>query len=111
MRPVPVKTQFKVPKATEVQSLKEKEVIYIMVGKELGNDKDDTAIQLNSDFVMLEEISSHLSSLKKKIAPENLNKVIVVMKIDRDIPMGLISDIKNKLREQNLLNVHYSLER
>jgi biopolymer transport protein ExbD len=114
MRTVPVMTQFELPTAAELDRLEEKSLIlYIMVGKGEGTagKGTETAIQLNSDFVSLEEMPAHLQDLKKKIPTEEQEKMIAVMKIDKDVPMGLVNDIKQILREAKIAKLHYSAEK
>jgi biopolymer transport protein ExbD len=108
-RPVAVMTQLELPTATELQKLEEKSlVIYIMVGHKQDNPSGDYDIQLNSGFVQLEEIPATLEKLKENVSPEEQAKRIVVMRIDKDVPMGLVNDIKKILREANLLTIYYS---
>jgi biopolymer transport protein ExbD len=114
MRSVPVMIQFEVPTATELQKLKEKSLlVYIMIGKPYKNSmkSTDILIQLNSDFVSLEEIPERLQALKKKVPIEEQEKMITVLKIDKNTPMGLVNDIKENLREAGILTIHYSVEK
>ncbi|GHV20737.1 biopolymer transporter ExbD [Clostridia bacterium] len=105
MRTVPVMTQFNLPAAAELQKLEEKSlIVYVMVGQ-------GTPIQLNSDFVTLEEMPEHLETIKAAIPEEDRGKMMAVLKIDKDIPMGLVNDIKQNLREAHILTVHYSAEK
>ena len=110
MRPVPVKTQFDLPQASELQKLKEKsEVVYIMVGKNQNTVKDsDFVIQFNSDFVSLEEMSVLLEKTKESFLEKGKTEIVVSFKADKNAPMGLINDIKDNLREAGLLTIHYS---
>jgi biopolymer transport protein ExbD len=104
MRTVPVMTQFNLPSAGELQKLEEQSlIVYIMAGK-------DTPIQLNSDFIRLEEMPAYLEVLKNRVAEENRGKMIAVLKMDKDLPMGLVSDIKRSLRRADILTIHYSAE-
>jgi biopolymer transport protein ExbD len=103
-----------VPTATELQKLKEKSLlVYIMIGKTHENamKNTDILIQLNSDLVSLEEIPDRLQALKKKTPTEDQEKMIAVLKIDKNTPMGLVNDIKKKLREAGILTIHYSVEK
>ncbi|MDR0541062.1 MAG: biopolymer transporter ExbD [Dysgonamonadaceae bacterium] len=105
MRTVPVMTQFNLPVAEELQKLEEKSlIVYIMVGK-------DASIQLNSDFVSLEEIPARLEKLKNDIPEEDRGKLIVVLKVDKDMAMGTVNDIKQYLRRAGILTIHYSAEK
>jgi biopolymer transport protein ExbD len=111
-RPVVVNTQLELPTATELQKLEEKSlVIYIMVGQKQDNTSSDYDVQLNSQFVSLEEMPVALEKLKENLAPEDRNKRVVVMRVDKDTPMGLIHDLKKILQEANLLTIHYSANR
>jgi biopolymer transport protein ExbD len=111
-RPVAVNTQLDLPTATELQKLEEKSlVIYIMVGHKQDNTSSDYDIQLNAQFVSLEEMPAALENLKENVAPEDQSKRVVVMRVDKDTSMGLIQDIKKILQEADLLTIHYSANR
>lgn len=111
MRTVPVLTEFEVPSANELQMLQDKsKLIYIMVGET----KDENAlpvIQLNSFFTSLEEMPEALAGIRNETAPDEQNKITVLLKIDKNTPMGLVNDIRQILREAGLLTVYYSAEK
>lgn len=113
MRPVPIMTQFQVPTASELQSLKEKSlVIYIMVGhQEQINKNALPPIQLNSFFTSLEEMPGNLEEIKSEVDPAERDKMVVMLKIDKETPMGVVNDIRSLLREANLLTVYYAAEK
>jgi biopolymer transport protein ExbD len=105
MRTTPVMTQFNLPTAAELQKLEEKSlIVYVMAG--LG-----TPIQLNSDFVAPEDLPKELNVLKNKVDERDRSKMIAVLKLDRDLPMGQVNDIRKSLREAGILTIHYSAER
>ena len=105
MRTVPVMTQFNLPTAQELQKLEEQSlIVYVMVGQ-------NTPIQLNSDFIALEEMPSQLETVINNVSQENRGKLIAVLKIDQDVPMGLVNDIKQHLRLAGILTVHYSAQK
>lgn len=105
MRTVPVMTSFNLPTAEELQKLQEKSlIVYVMAGK-------DTPIQLNSDFIGLDEMPARLDSLKNSIPEKDRDQRIAVLKIDKDMPMGLVNDIKRNLRQAGILTIHYSAEK
>ena len=113
MRTVSIQTQFEVPAISELQKLEEKSLItYVMVGHKQGSpDNSDILIQLNSELITLDELPSHLQLAKEKIPLENQNKQIAVLKIDKNVPMGIVLDIKQHLRQSGLLTIHYSARR
>lgn len=107
MRSAPILTQYQLPVAAELQKLKDKSLlIYIMIGETDGK----TAIQLNSVICSLEEMPDRLNALKEDVSPEISDKITVVLKIDKHTPMGLVNDIRQILRETNLLTVYYAAE-
>ena len=106
MRTVPVMTQFNLPAVEELQKLEAKSLlVYVMVGR------DADKIQLNSDFVSLEEMPARLEALKNELPTEEQDKRVAVLKIDQTIPMGLVNDIKQNLRQSGILILHYSAEK
>ncbi|GHT60241.1 biopolymer transporter ExbD [Bacteroidia bacterium] len=113
MRSVPALTQFQLPNTKELQKLQEKSLlIYIIAGKTGDESTGEQApIQLNNDFTTLDVMPEQLNSIKAEIEPEERNKIVVVMKIDKNTPMGLVNDIRQILREQNLLTVYYAAEK
>ena len=113
MRTVPVLTQFQLPDASELQKLKEKSLlVYLMVGKQNNNNQENTfEIQLDSELITLEDMPGKLQLIKEKMKPEEHDQSIIVLKIDKDAPMGLVNDIRLNLREAQLQTVYYSVEK
>jgi biopolymer transport protein ExbD len=102
MQTVPVMTQLNLPTADELQKLEEQSlIVYVMAGK-------DSPIQFNSDFISLEEMPLRLKALTDSKAETDRSKMIAVLKLDRDLPMGLVNDIKQNLRRAGILTIHYS---
>ena len=105
MRTVPVMTQFNLPTAEELQKLEEQSlIVYVMAGP-------NSPIQLNTDFVTLEEMPAHLEGIINDVPQENRGKLIAVLKIDKDMPMGFVNDIKQNLRQAGILTIHYSAQK
>ncbi|SNZ01105.1 ExbD/TolR family protein [Flagellimonas pacifica] len=101
------------PNATEVKKLEKKDrIIEIFVGKPapelasvLGS---EPKIQLDDRLASVTEVSTYvLSELAKK--PESIrNYVTVSLKVDKEVKVGVVSDIKEELRKVNLLKVNYT---
>ena len=113
MRTVPVLAQVQLPDASELQKLKEKSLlIYLLVGRQSGENQEDLYdIQLNSELIALEDMPFKLQAIKKDMKPEEQSQLIVLLKIDKDTPMGLVNDIRRKLREAQLQTVYYTVEK
>jgi len=105
MQTVPVMTQFDLPTSQELQKLEERSlIVYVMAGL-------NTPIQLNSEFIGLEDMPAHLDVLINNVPPEDRGKLIAVLKIDKDVPMGFVNDIKQNLRRAGILTIHYSAQK
>jgi biopolymer transport protein ExbD len=105
IRTTPVMIPVEVPTVAELQKLNEKKlIVYIVIGKE-------KRIQLNSGFVSLEEMFARLQDLKKETPAEDQGKIVAVLRIDKDVSMGLVYDVKQALRESHILTLHYSAEK
>lgn len=101
------------PMASAVNQLDKKDrVIEIYV----GSPKDDLAkrlgteprIQLNDKIAEVSDVGPYiLGELSKK--PEAIrNLVTVSLKVDKDVKVGVVSDIKKQLQEVNALKVNYT---
>ena len=113
MRSVPTLTQVRLPDASELQKLKEKSLlVYLLVGKQSNENQADLfEIQLNSELIIIDDLPSKLQAIKEKMKPEEQNQSIVLLKIDKDAPMGLVNDIRQNLREAQLQTVYYTVEK
>lgn len=101
------------PMASAVNQLDKKDrVIEIYVGAP----KDDLAkrlgteprIQLNDKIAQVGDVGPYvLEELSKK--PEAIrNLVTISLKIDKDVKVGVVSDIKEQLQKVNALKVNYT---
>jgi biopolymer transport protein ExbD len=113
MRSAPSLTQVELPNASELQKLKEKSLlVYILVGRPTGENPDEPfEIQLNSELIAFDAMHSKLLVIKEKIRTEEQDKMVVILKMDKDTPMGLVNDVRQNLRETNLHTVYYMVEK
>jgi biopolymer transport protein ExbD len=106
-----VKVKISVPVATEVATLENKQVVtYLYIGKPKQPEIYGTAtrLQLNDAFKDPQSIPIWVEEEKKRL-PSNLTPLFTVsIKADRDIKMGIVSDVKQGLREANALKIVYS---
>ena len=101
------------PNASEIKKLEKKDrVIYIYVGtptqeyqKVFGT---EPKIQLNDKFAKVDEVGSFILAERAKKPQELQNVLTTALKVDKDANMGLITDIKQQLREVNALKVNYT---
>ena len=113
MRKLEIMVENKLPEATELTKLQKKSLVsYIYVGKPLKKyePKMGTAprIQLNDQFKDVDDVPSFIESERAKMTELTKSKLIVALRVDQKVKMGIISDVKEKLRDVNALKINYS---
>ncbi len=97
LREVEVYVDYKLPEAQAIEKIENKRLIsYIWVGR-------DKRIQINDSIVQFDEIERIMYS-KRQALPN----VIVSLRIDQGIDMGLVTDIQQALRKAYCLRINYS---
>ncbi len=105
-----------VPEATELQKLEQKSLVnYIYVGrpKEKYRNTYGTSprVQLNDAFVkgsLENEIPIFLEKHRIKVPEAQRPRITTSLRVDGDVTMGIVQDVKTALRKSNQLKVNYS---
>ena len=113
MREVTLKVQFKSPQATELEKLEKKSLVtFIYIGKptqelqaKMGA---ETRIQLNDRFADVTEVQDYIYQERENMKEEDQPFMQVSIKADKDTKMGIITDVKQALRQAYALNINYS---
>jgi biopolymer transport protein ExbD len=111
MKDAEVKVTVSVPSASEVTILENKQMVtYMYIGKPKQPEIYGTAtrIQLNDAFKKPSGIPIWVEEEKKRIPTAFINLFTVSIKADRGVKMGILNDVKSKLRESNALRIVYS---
>lgn len=113
MRKATVHVKYQVPTATELSRLYNKSSVqYIYIGRPVNRlgqvDGKDTVVQLNDHLTSIPEIRDYLIRLSAALPPEQRRQLSVSIKADRHVDMGTIMDLKQALREANVLNVNFT---
>jgi biopolymer transport protein ExbD len=110
MRETERKVKVRMPAASETTKLEKKSLVdYIYVGPP-KNKKYGTAprIQLDDSFATLKDIQPWIQKNRKK-RPEAVRPLITTsLKVDKKTKMGIVSDIKQELRQARALKLNYS---
>lgn len=121
MRDVDPKVKFTVPQGSEVQKLEHKSsVTYIYIGRRIpaqGADTQDATakalqgeffMQLNDRLATLDDIKAHIENERNRMNSEDQARMTVSIKADKDVPMGIIADVKRQLQQEFALRINYS---
>ena len=113
MREVTLKVQFQTPAATELEKLEKKSLVtFIYIGKptqelqaKMGA---ETRIQLNDRFADVSEVQDYIYLERELMNESDQPFMQVSIKADKDTKMGIITDVKQALRQSYALNISYS---
>lgn len=110
MRQVTLKVECRMPEGKHLTRLTKKSAVsHIYIGKptkdQQGKVGAGTQIQLNDKFATAPEVMDYISAEKKRMSPEDQKLMTVSIKADRDTKMGVITDVKQALREAKALKL------
>jgi biopolymer transport protein ExbD len=114
MRETEVEVELILPQASELTRLEKKHLIdYVNIGPPINKDKYGTEpkIQLDDQFAGVEEIQPWIIENRKKVAEVEVPKMTTSMKVDKETKMGIVTAVKQELREVGALKLNYSTSR
>jgi len=95
-----------------VKDVRKAGLVYILIGKPVDGQgrvtSDETRIQLNNQYVSVEEIPAIINKEREKMSEDERQHLTVSIRADRDTRMGVINDVKQALRKAGALNINYS---
>lgn len=112
MRDETLMIENKVPQASQLTKLEKKSLVsYIYVGKPIEKMQatlgKEPRIQVNDVLITPEEIPMFVLEEKAKLG-EDGDKISMSLKVDNQTKMGIVVDIRQKLREANALKLNYA---
>jgi len=105
-----VKVAQILPSADQTEKLKKDRSVYIFAGtpgegyKNLGT---EGKIQIGDKFVNINEVQPAILEEREKLRDELKDRVMVAFKVDKETNSGLVYDVKQELRQANMLKVIY----
>lgn len=113
MRESELKVQVSVPQGTELEKLERKSLVsYLYVGKPTRKWTPvyGTAprLQLNDQIASPDDIFRFIASEKESRSEADRKQLIASLRVDKEITMGLVTDVKTELRKAGQLKINYS---
>ena len=118
MRETEVQVRVKVPEATEVKKLEKKSLVsYIYIGRPVKHVAamygTEPLIQLNDKLVNeegipYESIQDYVLFEREKLPEADKSRMTMSLRIDENINMGKVDDVKQALRRAKALIINYS---
>ena len=94
-----------------VEKLKKDRSVYIYAGKPSARFQDkygaEPKIQIGDKYTDISNIKPALAEARAKLRPELQDKVMVALKVDEKTNTGMVTDIKQELRDLNMLKIIY----
>ena len=115
MREVTLKVRIQKPVGTELEKLARKSCTsFIYIGKPTemlrAQYGEGTRIQLNDDYAEATEIYNFVMSDRGELAEIDKPFYTISLKVDRETPMGIVTDVKQALRKAYALKIVYSAD-
>lgn len=102
-----------VPKASQLAKIKKKTLVsYIYIGAPkpefAAKFGTEPRIQVNDVIVEASEIPLFVAQEKAAMIESDRAKIVMSLKVDSEAKMGIVSDVKQKLRKAQALKINYS---
>ncbi|MEY3052914.1 MAG: hypothetical protein RLY31_2699 [Bacteroidota bacterium] len=113
MRETELLVKVQVPQATELEKLEQKSLVhYIYIGRphERYASLYGTAprIQLADKFAEVSDLALFVENHKQSVQANLRNRITSSLRVDGDITMGIVQDVKTRLRKLGQLKVNYA---
>ena len=113
MRETENKVQVTIPEASEVVKLERKDLnSYINIGTPIRSLQaqygTDARIQLNDSFKTTDDIRDFIAAERESKSEADRQFMTVSIRADKDVRMGIITDVKQELRRCSALKIMYS---
>lgn len=116
LRDAELKVNNNVPSATELTKLEKKSLVnYIYIGKPVKKWQAQygtkPAIQLGDKFASVDDIPLFLEKHKSTLPEKQRPGINTSLRVDGEVTMGVVTDVKTKLRKSGQLKVNYSAKK
>ncbi|MEY2905033.1 MAG: hypothetical protein RJA52_1049 [Bacteroidota bacterium] len=116
LRDSELKVSVNTPFASELLKLEEKSLVnYIYIGRPMKKYQDlygtKPRMQLGDKFADIAEIPLFLEKHKIKVPESKRPRITTSLRVDGEVTMGIVQDVKTQLRKSGQLKVNYSAKK
>jgi len=113
MRDSTLKVEVVVPQATELTKLEKKSLVnYLYIGKPMEQYQEtygtSPRLQLGDKIAAIADIPLFLEQHRSGVPEKQRPGISSSLRVDGEVTMGFVSDIKTELRKANQLKINYS---
>lgn len=99
--------EVEAPQATELKGVAKMSIVAnIYISKPTSDCKP--RIQLNKTVMTVAGVEKEIKKMRAALREDERSLMTVMLKVDKDAPMGIVTDVKQALRRSNVLNIVYS---
>ncbi|EDM45610.1 hypothetical protein SCB49_07372 [unidentified eubacterium SCB49] len=99
------------PKADQIEKLQKDRAVFVYAGKPsdryVSQYGSEGKIQIGDKYTDVKNLKPVLAELRAKLSPILQDKVMVALKVDKETNTGIVTDVKQTLRELNMLKIIY----
>ena len=104
------------PFATQLTKLEDKSLVnYLYIGRPVEKYKatygTKPRLQLSDKFANINEIPIFLERFRVKLPEAQRTKITTSLRVDGQVTMGIVQDVKTALRKANQLKINYSAKK
>ena len=116
LRDAELKVAVSTPSATELTKLERKSLVnYLYIGKPVISQQatygTKPRLQLGDKFAAFAEIPLFLEKHRISVPESQRPSITSSLRIDKDVTMGIVQDVKTELRKAGQLKVNYSAKK
>ncbi len=113
LRDAELKVQVNTPQATELTKLEKKSLVnYLYIGKPTPKYQETYGtkplLQLGDSFKQIKDIPLFIEQHRVKVPEVQRKGITSSLRVDGDVTMGIVSDVKTELRKAGQLKINYS---
>lgn len=116
LRDAELKVSVNTPYASELTKLEEKSLVnYLYIGRPMKKYQElygtKPRLQLGDKFASIAEIPLFLNQHKLKVPEAQRPRITSSLRVDGEVTMGIVQDVKTELRKSGQLKVNYSAKK
>ena len=103
--------KYKIPSAEQLKQIDQKSLItQISIGmpKDIEKFGIEPRIEAEGKLLDLKEIVPFILKEKDELPVYSRDQIIILLKADEDVPMGIVSDVKQELRKANARRIIFA---
>ena len=103
--------KYKIPTAEQLKQIEQKSLItQITIGTPKLEAKfgSEPRIEAEGQFISIDDIVPFIMKEKDELPTYSRDQIIVLLKADEDVPMGIISDVKQELKKANARQIVFA---